>query len=159
MLSNRDATDRDAVPQMRRARIDPGGIRDLPKRGPVFPRGHNRAMHGGLGLALVFLLAAVIAVPVFKRVRLGAVLGYLAAGVALGPFGLGVVSDAAPVLAASEIGVVMLLFVIGLELSPARLRAVFPRRPSVHPGSSRRAAPCGVPDSTPPDTHEDVREP
>jgi Kef-type K+ transport system membrane component KefB/voltage-gated potassium channel Kch len=84
-------------------------------------------MHGGLGLALVFLLAAVIAVPVFKRVRLGAVLGYLAAGVALGPFGLRVVGDAAPVLAASEIGVVMLLFVIGLELSPARLRVM--RRP------------------------------
>lgn len=82
-------------------------------------------MHGGgLELALVFLLAAVIAVPVFKRVRLGAVLGYLAAGVVLGPFGLRVVGDAAPVLAASEIGVVMLLFVIGLELSPARLRVM-----------------------------------
>ena len=82
-------------------------------------------MHGGgLELALVFLLAAVIAVPVFKRVRLGAVLGYLVAGVVLGPFGLRVVGDAAPVLAASEIGVVMLLFVIGLELSPARLRVM-----------------------------------
>ena len=81
-------------------------------------------MHGGLGLALVFLLAAVIAVPVFKRVRLGGVLGYLAAGVVLGPFGLGVVGDAGPVLAASEIGVVMLLFVIGLELSPTRLRVM-----------------------------------
>ena len=79
-------------------------------------------MHSaGLELALVFLLAAVIAVPVFKRFGLGAVLGYLAAGVVLGPFGIRVVRDAAPVLAASEIGVVMLLFVIGLELSPARL--------------------------------------
>lgn len=79
-------------------------------------------MHGdGLQLALVFLLAAVVAVPLFKRFGLGAVLGYLAAGVALGPFGVKVIHDAEPVLAASEIGVVMMLFVIGLELSPARL--------------------------------------
>lgn len=79
-------------------------------------------MHGeGLQLGLVFLLAAVIAVPLFKRFGLGAVLGYLAAGVALGPFGLKVIEDAAPVLTASEIGVVMMLFVIGLELSPSRL--------------------------------------
>ena len=85
-------------------------------------------MHGGgLELALVFLLAAVIAVPVFRRFGLGAVLGYLAAGVMLGPFGLRVIRDAEPVLAASEIGVVMMLFVIGLELSPARLRVM--RRP------------------------------
>ncbi len=82
-------------------------------------------MHGGgLELALVFLLAAVIAVPVFRRFGLGAVLGYLAAGVVLGPNGLRVVGDAEPVLAASEIGVVMLLFVIGLELSPARLKVM-----------------------------------
>ena len=79
-------------------------------------------MHGeGIQLGLVFLLAAVIAVPLFKRFGLGAVLGYLAAGVALGPFGLKVIKDAAPVLTASEIGVVMMLFVIGLELSPSRL--------------------------------------
>ncbi len=85
-------------------------------------------MHeGGLELALVFLLAAVVAVPVFKRFGLGAVLGYLAAGVVLGPHGLRVVRNAEPVLAASEIGIVLLLFVIGLELSPARLRVM--RRP------------------------------
>ncbi|TXI48197.1 MAG: glutathione-regulated potassium-efflux system protein KefB [Lysobacter sp.] len=79
-------------------------------------------MHGeGLQLGLVFLCAAVIAVPLFKRFGLGAVLGYLAAGVVLGPFGLKVIEDAAPVLTASEIGVVMMLFVIGLELSPSRL--------------------------------------
>ncbi len=79
-------------------------------------------MHGeGLQLGLVFLLAAVIAVPLFKRFGLGAVLGYLAAGVALGPFGLKIIEDAAPVLTASEVGVVMMLFVIGLELSPSRL--------------------------------------
>src|SRR5688572_3281761 len=82
-------------------------------------------MHGGgLELALLFLLAAVIAVPVFRKFGLGAVLGYLAAGVVLGPYGVKVISDAEPVLAASEIGVVMMLFVIGLELSPARLRVM-----------------------------------
>lgn len=87
-------------------------------------------MHsGGLELALVLLLAAVIAVPVFKRLGLGAVLAYLAAGVVLGPDGLGFVQDTDRILNAAEIGVVMLLFLIGLELSPARLklmrRAVF----------------------------------
>jgi glutathione-regulated potassium-efflux system protein KefB len=82
-------------------------------------------MHGsGLELALVFLLAAVIAVPVFKKLGLGAVLAYLAAGVVLGPDGIGVVRDADRILNAAEIGVVMLLFVIGLELSPARLRVM-----------------------------------
>ena len=85
-------------------------------------------MHGGgLDLALVFLLAAVIAVPVFKRFGLGAVLGYLAACVALGPNGFGVIRDAERVLTAAEIGVVMMLFVIGLELSLPRLKVM--RRP------------------------------
>ena len=94
----------------------------------VTQHGYGHRMHGdGLQLALVFLLAAVIAVPLFKRFGLGAVLGYLAAGVALGPFGARVVGDAAPVMAASEIGVVMMLFVIGLELSLPRLKRM--RRP------------------------------
>ncbi len=75
----------------------------------------------GLELALVLLLAAVVAVPLFKRVRLGAVLGYLVAGAVLGPHGFGVIRASASVMSASEIGVVLLLFVIGLELSPARL--------------------------------------
>ena len=82
-------------------------------------------MHGsGLELALVFLLAAVIAVPVFKRFGLGAVLAYLVAGVVLGPDGLALVRDADRILNAAEIGVVMMLFVIGLELSPSRLRVM-----------------------------------
>src|SRR4249919_552768 len=99
-------------------------------------------MHSaGLELALVFLLAAVIAVPVFKRFGLGAVLGYLAAGVVLGPFGIRVVNDAAPVLAASEIGVVMLLFVIGLELSPTRLKVM--RKPVFGAGGLQMLT-CGV---------------
>jgi glutathione-regulated potassium-efflux system protein KefB len=77
--------------------------------------------HRTLELVLVFLIAAVIAVPLFRKFGLGAVLGYLVAGVVLGPDVLRVVSNPDSVLAASELGVVMLLFVIGLELSPARL--------------------------------------
>ena len=85
-------------------------------------------MHdGSLELALVFLLAAVVAVPVFKRFGLGAVLGYLVAGALLGPHALKLVRDPERVLAASEIGVMMLLFVIGLELSLPRLKVM--RRP------------------------------
>ena len=81
-------------------------------------------MHGNggyLGIILVFLIAAVIAVPLFRRLGLGGILGYLVAGVAIGPDGLKLVPDPEDVLAASEFGVVMLLFVIGLELSPPRL--------------------------------------
>jgi glutathione-regulated potassium-efflux system protein KefB len=87
-------------------------------------------MHqGSLELFLIFLLAAVLAVPLFKRMGLSAVLGYLLAGVAMGPYGLRLVSDPQAVLHFSEFGVVMMLFVIGLELSPSRLwvmrRSVF----------------------------------
>jgi glutathione-regulated potassium-efflux system ancillary protein KefC len=63
----------------------------------------------------------VIAVPIAKRLGLGAVLGYLLAGVAVGPWGLGVVSDPRAALEFSEFGVVLLLFLIGLELEPKRL--------------------------------------
>jgi glutathione-regulated potassium-efflux system protein KefB len=76
---------------------------------------------GALEFTLIFLLAAVIAVPLFRHFGLGAVLGYLAAGVVIGPAVLTLVSDTQAVLAVSELGVVMMLFVIGLELSPARL--------------------------------------
>ncbi|RBK98433.1 glutathione-regulated potassium-efflux system protein KefB, partial [Xanthomonas oryzae pv. oryzae] len=69
-------------------------------------------------------LAAIVAVPVFKRFGLGAVLAYLVAGVVLGPDGVGVVQDAERISGAAEIGVVMLLFVIGLELSPALLKVM-----------------------------------
>lgn len=78
-------------------------------------------MHGFLDIALVFLVATAIAVPLFRRLGLSAVLGYLAAGIVIGPHVLGLVPDVESTLAASEFGVVMLLFVIGLELSPARL--------------------------------------
>ena len=59
--------------------------------------------------------------PLFRRFGLGAVLGYLFAGLLMGPYGLRVVKDPAAVLSFSELGVVMLLFVIGLELSPSQL--------------------------------------
>ena len=71
--------------------------------------------------AAVFLGAAIVAVPLFQRLRMGSVLGYLAAGSTIGPFGLGIIGDPATVLHIAEFGVVMLLFVIGLELKPARL--------------------------------------
>ena len=84
------------------------------------------AAHHGLSLVtpLVFLGAAVLAVPLFRLFRLGAVIGYLAAGVAVGPSGLGLIDDPASVLTLAELGVVLLLFIIGLELKPSRLWAM-----------------------------------
>jgi glutathione-regulated potassium-efflux system protein KefB len=74
-----------------------------------------------LQAAVVFLLAAVITVPLAKRLQLGAVLGYLLAGVIIGPAVLGLAGDPQSVGQISELGVVLLLFIIGLELSPRRL--------------------------------------
>src|SRR5687767_4357730 len=71
--------------------------------------------------AAVFLGAAVVAVPIFKRLGLGSVIGYLVAGAAIGPFGLALIEDAEEVLHFAEFGVVLLLFIIGLELKPSRL--------------------------------------
>lgn len=73
---------------------------------------------------LIFLAAAVIAVPIFRRLKLGSVIGYLAAGLIIGPAGLGLFSDQKSVLALAELGVVMLLFIIGLELKLSRLWAM-----------------------------------
>jgi glutathione-regulated potassium-efflux system protein KefB len=70
---------------------------------------------------VVLLGAGVLAVPLFKRLGLGSVLGYLAAGLAIGPFGMGFFSEAATILHVAELGVVMFLFVIGLEMQPTRL--------------------------------------
>ncbi len=70
---------------------------------------------------IVYLLAAIISVPISKRLGFGSVLGYLAAGIIIGPFGLAFVSDADHILHFAELGVVFLLFVIGLELKPSRL--------------------------------------
>lgn len=74
-----------------------------------------------LAQSAVFLGAAVVAVPIAKRLGLGSVLGYLAAGAAIGPWGLSMVSDVESILHFGEFGVVLLLFLIGLELQPSRL--------------------------------------
>ncbi len=91
--------------------------------------------HGFLEQALVYLAAGVIAVPVFKRLGLGSVLGYLVAGVAIGPWGLRLISEPGTVLQFAEFGVVLLLFLVGLELNPSRLWAL--RRPIFGLGSAQ----------------------
>ncbi len=75
----------------------------------------------GLGQAVILLGAGVAAAPLFRRLGLGSVLGYLAAGLVIGPFGLGFFADAEALLHIAELGVVMFLFIIGLEMRPARL--------------------------------------
>jgi glutathione-regulated potassium-efflux system protein KefB len=74
--------------------------------------------------ALVFLVAAVIAVPLANRFRLGAVLGFLGAGIVIGPHGAGLITDPESSLRVAELGVVFLLFLLGLELTPQRLWAM-----------------------------------
>jgi len=74
-----------------------------------------------LTLALIYLGAALIAVPIAKRLGLGSVLGYLIAGILIGPFVLSLVGDQTHVMHFAEFGVVMMLFLIGLELQPSRL--------------------------------------
>lgn len=74
-----------------------------------------------LETATVFLGAAVLAVPIFKRAGLGSVIGYLAAGALIGPYGFALVADVETVVGFAEFGVVLLLFVIGLELRLSRL--------------------------------------
>jgi len=71
--------------------------------------------------AIIFLIAALIAVPISKRLGFGSVLGYLTAGILIGPSTLGLVKDPVHILHFAELGVVFLLFVIGLELQPSRL--------------------------------------
>ncbi|MEW6371362.1 MAG: glutathione-regulated potassium-efflux system protein KefC [Pseudomonadota bacterium] len=77
--------------------------------------------HSLLTNALIYLAAAVLAVPLAKRLGLGAVLGYLLAGMAIGPWGFGLIREVEDILHFSEFGVVLLLFLIGLELEPDRL--------------------------------------
>jgi monovalent cation:proton antiporter-2 (CPA2) family protein len=74
-----------------------------------------------LGESLIYLLAAVISVPISRRLGFGSVLGYLAAGIIIGPFGFALVDDAEHILHFAELGVVFLLFIVGLELKPSRL--------------------------------------
>jgi glutathione-regulated potassium-efflux system ancillary protein KefC/glutathione-regulated potassium-efflux system protein KefB len=74
-----------------------------------------------LEMAVIYLAAAIVAVPIAKRLGLGSVLGYLLAGILIGPFLLGFVGDQTDIMHFAEFGVVMMLFLVGLELQPARL--------------------------------------
>ena len=74
-----------------------------------------------LGAAAALLAAGVVAVPIFRKLGLGSVLGYLAAGLAIGPFGLGLFQEPETILHVAEFGVVIFLFIIGLEMRPKRL--------------------------------------
>ncbi|MGZ5014046.1 MAG: monovalent cation:proton antiporter-2 (CPA2) family protein [Methylobacter sp.] len=78
-------------------------------------------MDSNLFTVFVFLAAACLVVPLASRFKLGSVLGYLAAGIVIGPFGLGLIGDAEKIMHFAEFGVVMMLFLIGLELEPALL--------------------------------------
>jgi glutathione-regulated potassium-efflux system ancillary protein KefC len=91
--------------------------------------------------AIVYLGAAVVFVPLASRFKLGSVLGYLAAGCLIGPFGLSLVQDVESILHFSEFGVVLMLFLIGLELDPARL---WEMRKSVFGGGGIQMAACGL---------------
>ncbi|MBI5721245.1 MAG: glutathione-regulated potassium-efflux system protein KefC [Burkholderiales bacterium] len=83
--------------------------------------------NGWLNATLVYLAAAVLAVPLARLAGLGSIIGYLAAGIAIGPFGLALVTDAQTMLHVAEFGVVLMLFLVGLELEPRRLWSL--RRP------------------------------
>ena len=77
--------------------------------------------------SLIYLSAAVIAVPLSRALGLGSIIGYLAAGIAIGPWGLGLVTNVEDILHFAEFGVVLMLFLVGLELEPRRLWSL--RRP------------------------------
>ena len=89
--------------------------------------------HDLLANTLIYLGAAVVAVPFAKRMGLGSVLGYLIAGIAIGPWGLALIANSRDILHFAEFGVVLLLFLIGLELNPKRLWSM--RRPIFGTGS------------------------
>ena len=85
--------------------------------------------------SFIYLAAAVISVPLAKRLGLGSIIGYLAAGIAIGPWGLGLVTNVQDILHFAEFGVVLMLFLVGLELQPKRLWAL--RRPIFGWGSAQ----------------------
>src|SRR4051794_2911019 len=97
--------------------------------------------HTVLQNALVYLLATVIAVPLAKRLGLGAVLGYLLAGMVIGPWGLRFITQVQDILHFAEFGVVLLLFLIGLELDPKRLWSL--RKP-IFGGGTLQLVVCGA---------------
>ena len=84
-------------------------------------RTHDGPHMSLLAESLIYLLAAVIAVPLSRRLGFGSVLGYLAAGIIIGPFGFAFIRDTNHILHFAELGVVFLLFIVGLELKPSRL--------------------------------------
>ena len=93
--------------------------------------------HGFLHQALVYLAAGSIAAPLFVRLGLGSVLGFLVAGMAIGPWGLKLVSEPEAIRGFAEFGVVLLLFLVGLELNPRRLWQM--RRPIFGMGTTQVA--------------------
>ena len=92
--------------------------------------------------SFIYLAAAVIAVPLAKKLGLGAIIGYLAAGMAIGPWGLGLVTNVQDMLHFAEFGVVLMLFLIGLELEPKRLWNL--RRPIFGWGSAQLLGCAGL---------------
>ena len=82
---------------------------------------HDGPQMSFLAESLIYLLAAVIAVPLSRRLGFGSILGYLAAGIIIGPFGFAFIRDSDHILHFAELGVVFLLFIVGLELKPSRL--------------------------------------
>jgi glutathione-regulated potassium-efflux system ancillary protein KefC len=90
---------------------------------------------GWLTNSLIYLAAAVIAVPLSRAIGLGSILGYLAAGIVIGPWGFGLVTNVEDILHFAEFGVVLMLFLIGLELEPRRLWSL--RRPIFGWGSAQ----------------------
>ena len=107
-----------------------GALRALRRARRRAPRGGKLTMEhdtSWLQTSLVYLGAAVVAVPLSRLLGLGSIIGYLAAGVAIGPWGLGLVTDAITILHVAEFGVVLMMFLVGLELEPKRLWAM--RRP------------------------------
>jgi len=92
-------------------------------------------MPGWLTHSLIYLGAAVFAVPLARFLGLGSILGYLAAGIAIGPWGLGLISEVEDILHFAEFGVVLMLFLVGLELEPRRLWSM--RRPIFGWGSAQ----------------------
>ncbi len=96
---------------------------------------HASTGGGWLTMSLVYLGAAVLAVPLARLAGLGAIIGYLAAGIAIGPWGLKLVTDPQTMLHFAEFGVVLMLFLVGLELEPKRLWAL--RRPIFGWGSAQ----------------------
>ncbi|WOD09823.1 monovalent cation:proton antiporter-2 (CPA2) family protein [Pseudomonas sp. NyZ704] len=91
--------------------------------------------------AVILLGAATVAVPLFRRLGLGSVLGYLAAGLAVGPFGLGLIDNPETLLHTAELGVVMFLFIIGLEMRPSKLWAL---RRQIFGLGAAQVVTCGI---------------